>query len=52
MGRRITETLTSTVDVCLMTDGQRRVLFEGTGSVAALEVMGDLDRLLAEARRG
>jgi len=45
MGKRVNETLKSTVDVRL-TARDGRVIFEGIGRHAGLEVHGELDRLL------
>ena len=49
MGRRIAETLDAAVDVRLYAIGDRpeRLLFEGTGRHAGLEVVGDLAQLQA-----
>jgi hypothetical protein len=49
MGRRIAETLDAAVDVRLYALGDRpeRLLFEGTGRHAGLEVAGDLAQLQA-----
>jgi hypothetical protein len=44
MGKRVSETLQATVDVCLSTiDGE--LIFEGQGRHAGFEVQGDIDRL-------
>jgi tocopherol cyclase len=45
MGKRVTETLNASIQVQLKTL-QGRLLFEGTGEHAGLEVIGDLPRLL------
>jgi hypothetical protein len=47
MGARVMETLSASIDVRLETL-QGDVVFEGTGENAGLEVVGDLQRLLAE----
>jgi tocopherol cyclase len=45
MGRRVLETLNASVQVRLETL-QGKLLFDGAGAHAGLEVMGDLPRLL------
>ena len=47
MGERVMETLSASIDVRLETL-QGDLLFEGTGENAGLEVVGDLQRLLAK----
>jgi hypothetical protein len=47
MGARVMETLSASIDVRLETL-QGDVVFEGTGENAGLEVVGDLQRLLAD----
>ena len=47
MGKRVMETLNASIEVRLETL-RGDVLFEGTGENAGLEVIGDLQRLLAE----
>ncbi len=47
MGTRVMETLSASIDVRLETL-QGDLIFEGTGEHAGLEVVGDLERLLAE----
>lgn len=47
MGTRVMETLSASIDVRLETL-QGDLVFEGTGEHAGLEVVGDLERLLAE----
>jgi hypothetical protein len=47
MGKRVMETLNATVDVRLETL-KGALLFEGAGAHTGLEVMGDLQRLLAD----
>jgi len=46
MGGRVMETLSASIDVRLETS-QGNLIFEGTGEHAGLEVVGDLQRLLA-----
>jgi hypothetical protein len=47
MGARVMETLSASIDVRLETL-QGDLVFDGTGENAGLEVVGDLQRLLAE----
>lgn len=49
MSSRVGETMLSTVDITLtkISRGGERLIFQGTGRNAGLEVQGDLDRLLA-----
>ncbi len=46
MHRRVEETMDSSVSL-LLKDHSNKIICQGTGSAAALEVFGDLDRLLA-----
>jgi len=47
MGKRVVETLNASVQVQLKTL-EGRLIFEGVGEHAGLEVMGDLPRLLQD----
>ena len=46
MGKRVNETLDAALSVRL-SDGSGKVLFEGRGRHAGLEINGDIPRLLA-----
>lgn len=46
MHKRVNETMQSSVEVCLSVLTDKRVIFQGTGRNAGLEVYGDLETLL------
>ena len=51
MGRRISETLNAAIRVRLFDDKSDSVEFEGTGQMAGLEVVGDMEKLLAMVKK-
>jgi hypothetical protein len=46
MHKRVNETMQSSVEVCLSSLADKRVIFQDTGRNAGLEVYGDLETLL------